>query len=128
MHRRALLVLLCVTSSAALVTPSARADEAAAVGKITHLLNRKAVDAYQHLEFEAAVQILTDALESIRARRPDAAPDSGANVHDALGIVTLGGFKQRDQAVKYFRKALQIQPEVRLSSGLANPEYPGRVR
>ena len=39
-----------------------------------------------------------------------------------LGIVTLGGFKQRDQAVKYFRKALQIQPEVRLSPGLANPE------
>src|SRR6185369_238857 len=39
-----------------------------------------------------------------------------------LGIVTLGGFKQRDQAVKYFRKALQIQPDVRLSPGLANPE------
>ena len=39
-----------------------------------------------------------------------------------LGIVSLGGFKQRDQAVKYFRKALQIQPEVRLSPGLANPD------
>ena len=39
-----------------------------------------------------------------------------------LGIVSLGGFRQRDQAVKYFRKALQIQPEVRLSPGLANPD------
>ena len=39
-----------------------------------------------------------------------------------LGIVSLGGFRQRDQAVKYFRRALQIQPEVRLSPGLANPD------
>ena len=45
-----------------------------------------------------------------------------ARTYMTLGIVTLGGFKQRDQAVKYFRKALQIQPEVRLSPGLANPD------
>jgi len=47
-----------------LAAPTARAQEHdnAAVGKIT-LLNRKAVDAYQHLEFEAAMRILNEALE-----------------------------------------------------------------
>ena len=94
--------------------------DSATVGKIT-LLNRKAVDAYQHLEFETAVKLLNEAL--------DVSERAGLTLHPirartfvTLGIVTLGGFKQRDQAIKYFHKALQIQPEVRLSAGLANPE------
>lgn len=105
-----------------LMAGAARAEDrdAATVGKIT-LLNRKAVDAYQHLEFETAVRLLNEALEL--------SEQSGLTMHPirartfvTLGIVTLGGMKQRDQAVKYFRKALQIQPEVRLSPGLANPD------
>ena len=105
-----------------LVASSARAEDrdSAVVGKIT-FLNRKAVDAYQHLEFETAMRLLNEAL--------DLSERSGLTMHPirartfvTMGIVTLGGMKQRDQAVKYFRKALQIQPEVRLSSGLANPE------
>ena len=94
--------------------------DSATVGKIT-LLNRKAVDAYQHLEFETAVKLLNEAL--------DVSERAGLTLHPirartfvTLGIVTLGGYKQRDQAIKYFHKALQIQPEVRLSPGLANPE------
>src|SRR4051794_27685913 len=94
--------------------------DSATVGKIT-LLNRKAVDAYQHLEFETAVKLLNEAL--------DVSDRAGLTLHPirartfvTLGIVTLGGYKQRDQAIKYFHKALQIQPEVRLSAGLANPE------
>ncbi len=105
-----------------LVATTARAEDrdSATVGKIT-LLNRKAVDAYQHLEFETATRLLNEAL--------DVSEHAGLTMHPirartfvTLGIVTLGGFKQRDQAIKYFRKALQIQPEVRLSAGLANPE------
>jgi hypothetical protein len=114
--------MFAVALATMLAAAPARAQErdSAAVGKIT-LLNRKAVDAYQHLEFEAAMKILNDAL--------DQADRAGLTQHPirartfvTLGIVSLGGFKQRDQAVKYFRKALQIQPEVRLSPGLANPE------
>jgi hypothetical protein len=116
------LWLLVGVLAAALVSPSVRADDrdSGTVGKIT-LLNRKAVDAYQHLEFETAVRLLNEAL--------DVSERAGLTMHPirartfmTLGIVTLGGFKQRDQAIKYFRRALQIQPEVRLSPGLANPE------
>src|SRR6266496_2389262 len=96
------------------------ADESAAVGKIT-LLNRKAVDAYQHLEFETAVRLLNEALDQSERAGLTQHPIR-ARTFVTMGIVTLGGFKQRDGAVKYFRKALQIQPEVRLNPGLANPE------
>jgi tetratricopeptide (TPR) repeat protein len=94
--------------------------DSATVGKIT-LLNRKAVDAYQHLEFETAVKLLNEALE-VSERAGLTLHPIRARTFVTLGIVTLGGYKQRDQAVKYFEKALQIQPEVRLSAGLANPE------
>src|SRR5262249_62145613 len=55
---------LAVALAALLAAPAARAQErdSAAVGKIT-LLNRKAVDAYQHLEFETAMRILNEALD-----------------------------------------------------------------
>ena len=33
-----------------------------------------------------------------------------------------GGFKQRDEAIKYFRKALEIQPDIKLDKILATPE------
>ena len=39
-----------------------------------------------------------------------------------LGVVTAGGLKRRDVAVRLFRKALQIQPEIKLSPELATPE------
>jgi hypothetical protein len=94
--------------------------DSATVGKIT-VLNRKAVDAYQHLEFETAVRLLNEALD-VSERAGLMLHPIRARTYMTLGIVTLGGLKQRDQAIKYFRKALQIQPEVRLSPGLANPE------
>jgi hypothetical protein len=94
--------------------------DSATVGKIT-LLNRKAVDAYQHLEFETAVKLLNEALE-VSERAGLTLHPIRARTFVTLGIVTLGGYKQRDQAIKYFHRALQIQPEVRLSAGLANPE------
>jgi hypothetical protein len=108
--------------TATLVARPAHADsrESATVGKIT-VLNRKAVDAYQHLEFETAQRLLNEALDAAERAGLTQHPIY-ARTHVTLGIVTLGGLKQREQAIKYFRKALQIQPEVRLSAGLANPE------
>src|SRR6185369_159380 len=99
-----------------------RADERdnAVVGRMT-LLNRKAIEQYQALNFDEAQKLLREAL--------DLAESSGllqhplrARTYVTLGIVTLGGLKQRDEAIKLFRKALQIQPEIKLSRGLANPE------
>src|SRR5215471_6816975 len=91
-----LLVIAAATLTILFVPRSARADDrgSATVGKIT-VLNRKAVDAYQHLEFETAMRLLNEALD--RAER------AGLNQHPirartyvTLGIVTLGGFKQRE--------------------------------
>jgi len=90
------------------------------VGKIT-LLNRKALEAYQHLEFETAMRLLNEALDHSERAGLTQHPIR-ARTFVTLGIVSLGGFRQRDQAVKYFRRALQVQPEVRLSPGLANPD------
>jgi hypothetical protein len=115
-----MLLAAGVIVATTLMARPARADEAAMVGKIT-LLNRKAVDAYQHLEFETAVRLLNEALDQSERAGLTQHPIR-ARTFVTLGIVALGGFKQRDNAVKYFRKALQIQPEVRLNPGLANPE------
>ena len=113
--------MACALAATLLPRPVQAEDrDSATVGKIT-LLNRKAVDAYQHLEFETAVKLLNEALE-ISERAGLMLHPSRARTYMTLGIVTLGGYKQRDQAIKDFRKALQIQPEVRLSPGLANPE------
>jgi hypothetical protein len=94
--------------------------DSAAVGKIT-ILNRKAVEAYQNLEFETAVRILNEALE-LSERSGLTAHPVRARTYVTLGIVTLAGLKQRSPALTYFRKGLKIQPEIRLSPGLANPE------
>jgi len=110
------------TLAAMSVTPMALAQDGdgAAVGKIT-LLNRKAVESYHRLEFDTAVGLLNEALNLSETAGLTQHPIR-ARTFVTLGIVTLGGFKQREQAVKYFRKALQVQPEVRLSPGLANPD------
>ncbi|HTB60093.1 MAG TPA: tetratricopeptide repeat protein [Polyangia bacterium] len=114
-------LITCALAATLLPRPVQAEDrDSATVGKIT-LLNRKAVDAYQHLEFETAVKLLNEALE-VSERAGLMLHPSRARTYMTLGIVTLGGYKQRDQAIKDFRKALQIQPEVRLSPGLANPE------
>jgi hypothetical protein len=120
--RAGTLCLVLGALSATLVAPSVRAEgrDSAAVGKIT-LLNRKALVAYLHLEFETAVRLLNEALE-VSERAGLTLHPIRARTFVTLGTITLGGYKQRDQAIKYFREALQIQPEVRLSAGLANPD------
>jgi hypothetical protein len=98
----------------------AEAENTAAIDKVTKA-NKKAVDAYQDLNFEEARRILKDALEL--------AGNSGLETHPVmartyvhLGVVLLAGFKQTDEAIKLFRKAMQIQPDIKLDKLLATPE------
>ena len=84
-------------------------------------LNKKALDEYENLNFEEARKILKDALDFCREAGLDQHPVTArTNVH--LGVVVLTGFKQRDAAAKYFRKALEIQPDIKMTKSLANPE------
>jgi hypothetical protein len=120
-----LRLLLAVTVVFAVVsgpprTANAQAnkdDLAATVAK----LNKKALDEYDNLNFEEARKILKDALDFCKEAGLDQHPITArTNLH--LGVVLLTGFKQREAAAKYFRRALEIQPDIKMTKSLANPE------
>ncbi|HXU03264.1 MAG TPA: tetratricopeptide repeat protein [Polyangia bacterium] len=98
----------------------AEAEDSAAVEKVTKL-NKKAVDEYQNLNFEEARKLLRAAVDTCSQAGLDNHPVT-ARTYVHLGIVTFAGFKQRDEAIKYFRKALDIQADIKLDKILATPE------
>jgi hypothetical protein len=109
------LALLAATGSA-----RAEADDSAATDKIVKL-NKRAVDEYENLNFDEARKILNNALAACTQSGLDNHPVA-ARTHLHLGVVLFAGFKQKDQAVKEFRKALDIQADIKLDKTLANPE------
>jgi hypothetical protein len=117
---RSLACLLGLLLIAGAGRARADADDTAALDKVTKL-NKRAVDEYENLNFEEARKILKDALDACVQAGLDKHPVA-ARTHVHLGVVLLAGFKQKDQAVKEFRKALDIQPEIKLDKTLANPE------
>jgi hypothetical protein len=98
----------------------AMAEDAEAVNKVTRL-NKKAIEEYENLNFEEARKILKEALDLCSSAGLDKHPVK-ARTHVHLGIVILTGFKQREVALKQFRRALDIQPDIKLTKILANPE------
>src|SRR5262245_54334600 len=119
---RLFVCLAAIALSALAATPAARAEaeDSAAVEKITKL-NKKAVDEYQNLNFEEARKLLKNAIELCGQSNLDNHPVT-ARTYVHLGIVTFTGFKQRDEAIKHFRKALEIQADIKLDKILATPE------
>jgi hypothetical protein len=111
-----LLVLLTLVTAPAAAYAQSDAD----IEKVTKQ-NKKAVEEYENLNFEEARKILKDAIDFCAANGLDKHPIK-ARTHIHLGIVILAGFKQRDNAIKQFRKALEIQPDIKLTKSLANPE------
>jgi hypothetical protein len=118
--------ILCALLMAWLAAPAevARAEDSAAdsaaVGKMI-LLNRKAMEEYQNLNFDEATKLLWESV--------DLGLQSGLTQHPmlartylTLGIITIGGLKQRESGMRFFRLALKIQPEIKVSRALANPE------
>jgi hypothetical protein len=110
-----LLVLLALV--AAPLAAHAQSDEA--IEKATKQ-NKKAVEEYENLNFEEARKLLKDTLDYCDKNGLDKHPIK-ARTHIHLGIVTLA-LKQRENAIKQFRKALEIQPDIKLTKSLANPE------
>jgi hypothetical protein len=115
---------LCVSASGAAAGDGAgpaRADGADDVVAGVTKLNRKAIAEWENLNFDEARKILDQALaEGAKAglgRHPVT-----ARTYVNLGVVALTGFKQRDVALDSFAKALAIQPDIRLSRNVANPE------
>jgi hypothetical protein len=112
-----LLPVVVLTTSS---TARAAAEDSAAVEKVTKL-NKKAVDEYQNLNFEEARKLLKSAIEICNQSGLENHPVT-ARTYIHLGIVTFTGFKQRDEAIKQFRKALEVQEDIKLDKILATPE------
>lgn len=98
----------------------AAADEAAAVNKVT-TLNRKALEAYSKQDYDTARTLLKEALEVCASAGLDKHAIR-ARTHIHFGAVAIVGFKQREVGLKQFRKALDVQPDIKLTKQLATPE------
>ena len=121
----AFVASLLISSSVAVVAAPRQALAAskadpAAVEKVT-ALNRKALEAYEAEDYAGARSLLKEALSVCASSGLDQHPIT-ARTHIHLGVVTIVGFKQRDAGLAEFRKALAIQPEIKLTKSLATPD------
>src|SRR5262245_17425449 len=99
---------------------AAAGSEQAAVDKVTNL-NKKALDAYNKQDYETARAVLKEALELCASAGLDKHPIR-ARTHIHFGIVAIVGFNQREVGLKQFRKALEVQPDIKLTKQLVTPE------
>jgi hypothetical protein len=111
-----LLAGLCVFGA----VRSARAQDPDALAKVKDL-NKKAVDAYENLDLDEARKALMTALEICATEGLNRHPLK-ATTHLNLGVVLVGGLKQREAGMKQFRRALEIDPNAKVPKRLTNPE------
>ena len=114
------VVLLTVFSAAVTWGTRADAEEAESVQTVVEL-NKKALAAYANLDVEEATRLLKQALEICGTAHLD---DHlvAARTHVHIGVVYVAGLKQRDQGMEEFKKALRIDPTIKVSKGMLNPE------
>jgi hypothetical protein len=116
-----LVFLAALVSLLTVAIPGAAAAQSqAAVDKVTNL-NKKAIDAYNKQDYETARALLKEALEVCASSGLEKHPIR-ARTHIHFGIVAIVGFKQREVGLKQFRKALDVQPDIKLTKSLVTPE------
>jgi tetratricopeptide (TPR) repeat protein len=117
-HRH--VVLLTIFSAAVTWGYPVHAEDAESVQKVVEL-NKKALAAYANLDVEEAINLLKQALETCRTAQLD---DHlvAARTHVHMGVVLVAGLKQRAQGLEEFKKALRIDPQIKVSKGMLNPE------
>lgn len=106
----------CVVLSPALVF----ADETTALNKIVEM-NKKALRTYEELDMETAVKFLKQAIELCNLEGLDR-HRAAARSHIHLGVVYVSGLKLREQGLSEFRRALGIDPAIRVTKSVSNPE------
>ena len=117
---RSIFAFVLLLTLAAMPRVAAAANEEAAVKKVTNL-NIKALEAYNKQDYEAARTLLKEALEVCAASGLDKHPIR-ARTHIHFGVVAIVGFKQREVGMKQFKKALEVQPDIKLTKQLVTPE------
>lgn len=110
-------LLLVMTIGA---VPRAHAQDPAILQQVTDL-NKKAVEAYENLEMEEAAKYLREALQ-VCAKEGLGNHKAKARTHIHLGIVMVAGLKQRDRGIQQFKRALEIDPTIKPTKSLVNPE------
>ena len=115
-----LVAVVGVQIATTAVAAAAPAGDPAAVAKVTNL-NKKALDAYGQQDYDGARDLLKQALEICTSAGLDQHPIT-ARTHVHFGVVAIVGFKQREVGLKQFRKALEIEPDIKLTKSLVTPE------
>jgi hypothetical protein len=113
-------VVVGVEIATTALASAAPAGDPAAVAKVTNL-NKKALDAYAQQDYDGARDLLKQALEVCQSAGLDQHPIT-ARTHIHFGVVAIVGFKQREVGLKQFRKALEIEPDIKLTKSLVTPE------
>jgi hypothetical protein len=116
----AVAVVVGVQMAAMAVASAAPAGDPAAVAKVTNL-NKKALEAYNQQDYDSARDLLKQALEICTSAGLDQHPIT-ARTHVHFGVVAIVGFKQREVGLKQFKKALEIEPDIKLTKSLVTPE------
>lgn len=98
----------------------AQAQDADVLAKVTDL-NTKAVNAYENLEMDEAAKLLRQALELCAAEGLND-HKAKARTHIHLGMILIGGLKERDRGIVQFKRALEIDPTIKLTKRITNPE------
>ena len=96
------------------------AQDQAAIEKLVQM-NKKALDDYDTLEWDGAKKTLLDALVAGKKAGLENHPVM-ARTYVHLGAVYITGFKNRDKAIQSFTRALEIDPSIQLSKGIATRE------
>ena len=94
-------------------------DQQATVEKLVQM-NKKALDDYDTLDWDAAKKTLLDALMMGKKAGLDNHPVM-ARTYVHLGAVYIG-LKNRDKAIQSFARAIEIDPAIQLSKGIATSE------
>src|SRR5262245_35017236 len=103
--------VLLATLALAAFAQTARAEEDPAA-KIAQL-NKRAMEDYDLLEFEAAKKTLLEAVSLLKKNGLEN-DTSAAKTYINLGVVYVGGLKDRYKGFQQFVKALQIKADARL--------------
>src|SRR5580692_631171 len=119
-HIALVSVWLACAGAVALPARSAKAQDQAAVDKLVQM-NKKALDDYDTLDWDAAKRILLDALVAGKKAGLDNHPVMGRTyIH--RGAVYITGFKDRQKGLQSFQRALEIDPTIQLSKGIETAE------
>ena len=119
-HIALVSVSLALLGTVALSPRTARAQDQAAVDKLVQM-NKKALDDYDTLDFDAAKGVLLQALAVGKKAGLDNHPVMGRTyIH--LGAVYITGFHDRQHGMQSFGRALEIDPSIQLSKGIETAE------